>query len=205
MKILSMNLILAALLACAFVFQGCTRGRPSKKPPVHLIPDMDSQPKYKTQGEGRFFSDGSAMRLPVLGAVSRGALPDSGTLSSGRTEDGRWTGINPLRITAITLERGRERYDIYCAPCHSRLGDGAGILVSRGYVPPPTFHSARIRGLADGQIYDAVVNGVRNMPSYGHQIPLRDRWRIVAHLRALQHSQNETIRDAPIDKRDALK
>ena len=108
-------------------------------------------------------------------------------------------------LSVRLLDRGQERYDIYCSPCHSRVGDAKGIMLSRGYVPPPTFHSDRIRDMPDGQLYDVITNGVRNMPSYRHQIPPTDRWDIVVYLRVLQRSWNAGIEDVPVELRETIK
>jgi mono/diheme cytochrome c family protein len=103
------------------------------------------------------------------------------------------------------LKRGQERFNIFCSPCHGRLGDGKGIVVERGYSPPPTFHSDRVRSFPDGHIFDVITNGIRNMPPYGPQIPASDRWAIVAYFRALQRSQNATVNDIPVELRDQVK
>jgi mono/diheme cytochrome c family protein len=103
------------------------------------------------------------------------------------------------------LKRGQERYNIYCSPCHSRVGDGRGIMINKGYLPPPSFHIDRIREMPDGQVYDVITNGVRNMPSYRHQVNPGDRWAIVTYVRALQKSRNATISDIPEEKLEELK
>lgn len=99
------------------------------------------------------------------------------------------------------LQRGQERFNIYCSPCHGKTGDGKGIIVQRGMLPPPSFHEARLLQAPDGHFFDVISNGIRNMPTYRHQIPVSDRWAIVAYLRALQRSQNATINDIPVDLR----
>ena len=103
------------------------------------------------------------------------------------------------------LKRGQERFNIYCAPCHGQTGDGQGIVVQRGYLPPPSYHQDRLRKMPDGYIFDVITNGVRNMPSYRHQVPVADRWAIVSYLRALQRSQNATINDIPPEMRETVK
>ncbi len=194
----------AALLALAML-SGCGRGLPSKRPPIHLNPDMDNQPKYGAQEENRFFPDGSAMRQPVPGTVARGFLRDNMAYFTGRNENGRYVAENQGGITMQILERGRERFDIYCAPCHSRVGDGRGIMVNRGYVPPPSFHQAYLRDTLDGYLFDVITSGVRNMPAYAHQIAVNDRWAIVAYLRALQKSRSATVEDVPEELRGTIK
>ena len=192
------------IFSIAALLGGCYRGRPSAKPPVHLIPDMDSQPRYDTQEQSNFFEDGSTMRLPVEGTVAFGHLNDDPAFFKGKNQNGSYIKLNPAPVTLPMIKRGRERYNIYCAPCHSQVGDGNGIVVKRGYLPPPTFHSDRLRAIEDGYLYDVVTNGIRNMPSYAHQIPVQDRWAIVAYTRALQKSQNASIKDVPEELREKL-
>jgi len=197
--------LLISLLLIIAVVGGCTQERPSKNPPIHLIKDMDNQPKYKAQAESKFFDDGATMRQPVPGTVARGYLRNDNEFYLGKNPDGSFVKTAPIDITAQNLQRGHERYDIYCSPCHSRVGDGKGIMINRGYVPPPTFHSERMRELPDGHIYDVITNGLRNMPSYAHQVPPDDRWAIVIYMRALQRSHNATIDDVPLELRDKVK
>ena len=103
------------------------------------------------------------------------------------------------------IERGQQRFNIYCSPCHGRTGDGRGIVVQRGLLPPPSFHDDRLRKVGDGHIFDVISNGIRNMPSYRAQIPVDDRWAIVSYFRALQRSQNASINDVPAEMRGAIK
>ncbi|MCP4632634.1 MAG: cytochrome c [candidate division Zixibacteria bacterium] len=187
------------------VISGCTREHPSDKPPIHLNPNMDDQPKYKAQAESKFFEDDATMRTPVSGTVAQGELRDDDIYYKGKNIDGSYVLKAPLSINKETLLRGQERFDIYCSPCHSRLGDGRGIMLEKGYVPPPTFHSDRLRNLPDGEIFEVISNGVRNMPSYRHQINVHDRWTIVLYMRALQRSQNASINDIPVELRETVK
>lgn len=184
---------------------GCFRGQPSRKPPIHLNPNMDHQPKYEAQQKSEFFTDGATMRIPVLGTVARGELRDDDVYYTGKDKNGKFIKKIPLDVTLQLLQRGQERFNIYCAPCHSRIGDGQGIISKYGYVPPVTFHSDRIRQMPDGEIFNVITNGVRNMPSYRHQIPVSDRWAIISYVRALQRSQNATVDDVPIQMRKNLK
>ncbi|MEW5702328.1 MAG: cytochrome c [Candidatus Zixiibacteriota bacterium] len=190
----------AALVALAV---GC-QGQPSEKPPIHLNPNMVDQEKYKAYGASRFFADSAAMRHPPAGTVARGALHENIVFYTGFDVHGD-PAASPEPVTMPLLHRGQERFNIYCAPCHGRVGDGRGIMVTRGYVPPPSFHDDRIRNMADGVIFDVITNGIRNMPSYSAQIPVTDRWAIIAYLRALQRSQNATLEDIPPEKRGSLK
>ncbi len=187
------------------IVAGCTREQPSDKPPIHLNPNMDSQPKYKAQSESEFFEDRATMRTPVAGTVARDDLREDDRYYKGKNPDGSFVSKAPVTVNSQLLDRGRERFDIYCSPCHSRVGDGRGIMVDRGYVPPPTFHSERIREMPAGEIFGVITNGIRNMPSYRHQIPPDDRWAIIAYLRALQRSRNATMDDIPIELRETVK
>lgn len=193
--------LLALLLGC-----GC-QGTPSENPPIHLNPDMDEQPRYEPQGESELFADGAAMREPVAGTVARGELDADDALYRGHygpLEDSNWVEKNPLEVTMASLERGQERYNIYCSPCHSKIGDGRGIMVQRNYTPPPSFHEKRIREFADGYLFNVITHGVRNMPSYAHQISTEDRWKIVAYVRALQRSQRAKLEDIPMELRQKV-
>jgi len=195
------SIVLLALLGLL----SCYRGKPSDAPPVHLVRDMDTQPKYKAQAPGPFFADGSAMRQPVPGTVAQGDSGSDSRYALGLEADGRPLQQAPVEMTLTTLQRGQERYNIFCSPCHSRVGDGQGIMIQRGYVPPPSFHDERLRGMEDGTLFAVISNGIRNMPSYGHQIPVQDRWYIVQYVRALQRSQNARLTDVPENMRTSIK
>lgn len=129
--------------------------------------------------------------MPIEGTVARGNLRHDTVLFEGVTEDGNYVEENPMEMTRSFMYRGKERYDIFCAVCHGGTGDGRGIIMTGqyGYVPAPTFHSEVSRNYPDGEIYSAITNGIRSMPSYATQIPVEDRWAIVAYIRALQESQ----------------
>ena len=194
-----------AFVAISIIITGCTRESPSTKPPVHLNPNMDHQEKYRPQAESKFFENGSAMRVPVDGTVARGYLREDDRYYRGINPDSSYVKEAPVEVTTQLLRRGEERFNIYCSPCHSRVGDGKGIMLERGYVPPPSFHTDRIRNMPDGEIFNTITNGLRNMPSYGHQINPDDRWAIVKYLRALQRSHNATIDDIPTELRGKIK
>lgn len=193
------------VLVTLLVVSGCTRKQPSKEPPIHLNPNMDNQGKVKPQSVSRFFEDGAGMRSSIDGTVARGQLRDDDAFYRGVDAQGKHIKTLPVVITPQLLQRGRERYDIYCSPCHSRLGDGRGIMIKRGYVPPPSFHIDRVRDFDDGYIFNVISNGVRNMPAYAHQVPVSDRWAIIAYIRALQRSQNAAVEDVPEELRDKIR
>ena len=185
-------LIIAPLVLIAFV-TGCLRGSPSDKPPLHIVQNMDSQEKYKPQGQT--VTGEPTMRTPPSGTIARGRLHENTVYYTGKTAEGELVKRAPVEYTRATIERGQQRFNIYCAPCHSRVGDGQGIVVKRGLVPPSSFHIDRLRDIEDGHIFDVITNGLRNMPSYRHAIPVADRWAIVTYFRALQRSQNSRIVD----------
>ena len=193
------------LLSFSFLMMACFRGTPSEDPPIHLNPNMDDQQRYDAQQKSPFFKDGREMRMPVEGTVARGELNEDDAVYLGKDEQGKFVTRIPLEITHDFIMRGQQRYNIYCSPCHSQAGDGKGIVVKRGFLLPPSFHQEKVRNFADGYIYNVISNGVRNMPDYKKQIPVMDRWAIVAYVRALQKTQNATLKDIPEDKINELK
>jgi mono/diheme cytochrome c family protein len=192
------------MLATLVMLTGCVRGTISEDPPVRLLQNMNSQPKYKAHKKSDFFEDGSAMRVPVAGTVSRGNLRDDLVFYTGKNASGDTVAVSPAEVNLAMLQRGQERYNIYCAPCHSRVGDGRGTVVEHGYVPPPTYHEKRLRDVTDGHIFNVISNGVRNMPGYKTQISVDDRWAIVGYVRALQRSQHAVALDVPENMRKEL-
>jgi mono/diheme cytochrome c family protein len=195
--------IFSSLVAALLILVAC-QGTPTQRPPIDLNPDMDDQPKYLPQAKSEFFADSATMRMPVAGTVARGELRADDAYYRGMDADGNPVKRSPVPVTLKELERGQERFNIYCSPCHSRVGDGKGIMVQHGYVPPPSFHQDRIRDFPDGHIFDVITHGIRNMPSYAHQIPVADRWAIIAYVRALQRSQNASLNDVPVELRNKV-
>ncbi|MFA6232877.1 MAG: cytochrome c [Bacteroidota bacterium] len=173
--------------AAVILLTGC-RGSTSGEPPVHLNPNMDSQQKLMPQHSSAFFADGKTMRNPPEGAVARGELREDAAFFTGKNDDGSYAAM-PFSVEPADLARGERRYAIYCTPCHGEYGDGKGKMADPKYkypVPPTSYHEQRIKDMADGNIFETISNGIRNMPSYRQQIPVRDRWCIVAHVRELQ-------------------
>jgi mono/diheme cytochrome c family protein len=166
--------------------------------------DMHDQPKYIPLRPSDFFADRRSERPLVEGTVARGQLDDDAAFYTGKNPDGTPLTSFPFPVTKDVLKRGQERFNIYCAPCHDRLGNGAGMIVRRGYRRPPSYHIARLRTVPDGYIYDVITNGFGAMPDYAAQIQPRDRWDIVAYVRALQLSQNASINDVPAADRGKL-
>lgn len=169
---------LAFLLAFAllFVLAGCRE-------------DMQNQPRYKPLRKSDFYEDGMASRPLIPGTVARGELRADTYFYTGMMPNGQVGDVMPFPVTQEVLERGRERYNIYCAPCHSRTGDGNGMIVQRGYRRPPSYHTQRLRTSPLGHFYDVITNGFGSMPDYATQVAPHDRWAIVAYIRALQLSQ----------------
>ena len=147
---------------------------------------MYNQPKYKPFGGSAFFGDGRAMRPVVPGTVAQGQLREDTGFYAGKTAEGEPVSAFPFVVTREVLERGRERYDIFCSPCHDRAGTGQGMVVRRGFRRPSSYHIDRLREVPVGYIYDVITNGFGTMYSYASRISPEDRWAIVAYVRALQ-------------------
>jgi Cytochrome C oxidase, cbb3-type, subunit III len=159
--------------------------------------DMQVQPRQNPLSRSDFFSDQRSARPPVEGTVARGQLYEDAYFYTGKVGSNPGDSM-PFPVTRDVLTRGQERFNIYCAPCHSRLGDGNGFVPSRGFSKmPPSFHIARLQKAPLGYFYDVITEGFGIMPDYASQIPPRDRWDIVAYVRALQLSQNATLADVP--------
>lgn len=183
------------------------RAAPSGRTRIHFITDMDYQPKFKAQTANPFFaaSDGRAMRLPVPGTVAQGELREDDHLYLGKV-DGQWAKALPesISVDMATMERGRERFRVFCATCHGLSGAGDGMTAIRAakrqdpkWVPPLDLSSQAVREQEVGSLFNTITHGVRNMPAYGSQIPPDDRWAIVLYLRALQRSQHARESDVP--------
>jgi mono/diheme cytochrome c family protein len=165
--------------------------------------DMHDQPKYQPLEYSSFFEDGRASRQLPPGVVARGHLEADTAFYKG-TVGGALVDEFPFPVTREVLERGRERYDIYCSPCHDRTGSGRGMIVQRGFRQPPPLYDARLRDVPAGYLFQVITNGFASMPSYAPQISARDRWAIVGYVRALQLSQHATLDDVPSDRRADL-
>ena len=165
--------------------------------------DMHNQPRYKPLAASEFFTDHRSARPEVEGTIARGQL---------RIDEARYTGkiagedINefPIPITKADIERGQARFNVYCTPCHGRLGDGNGMVVMRGFRQPPSYYSQRLMDAPVGHFYDVVSNGFGSMASYASRVTSDDRWRIIAYIRALQFSESAKLSDVPADQRQNL-
>jgi mono/diheme cytochrome c family protein len=158
--------------------------------------DMHNQPKYRPLRSSDFFADSSSARPLVQGVVARGTLNDDSAFFTGKN-GAMFVNELPFPTTQDVVDRGQERFNIYCTPCHDATGGGNGLVVQRGYPKPPSFHIDRLRKIEAGYYFDVMTNGFGRMPDYRAQITPRDRWNIVAYIRALQLSQHATTSDVP--------
>lgn len=207
---------------CAALFVGGLAGcqeQTSDEPPILLERNMYDQERYNPESYSAFFPDHRTMRAPVEGTVARDRYVDDPEIATGLLAD-RSAYVMTIPQTLVQrsggleriVARGQERFGIYCAPCHGATGDGKGMVVckrdkatdpceSRGFSPLPTYNDPRIRQMPDGQLYATITRGVRTMPAYGPQIPVEDRWSIVAYVRALQLSQMAQTTPQPEPKK----
>jgi mono/diheme cytochrome c family protein len=179
-------LILALLVSLA----GCRR-------------DMQDQPRYKPLRASRFFPDSRSARPVPRGAIARDERNDLDLIHTG-LQNGTFASQFPMKITKPVLQRGQERYNIFCTPCHGFLGDGQGMIARRGFKWPANLHTDRLRNAPPGYLFQVVSNGYGAMPAYRDQIAPNDRWDILAYLRALQLSRNAALGDVPSDARSQL-
>lgn len=188
--------VLAALSLLPFACIYRARHALSPLPRIHIVQGMDNQPRFKAQQVNPLFADTREERPPVAGTVAKGQLEEDEGLYRG-LRDGKWIETFPVPVTASLLKRGSERYEIYCAPCHGLAGYGDGIVAVRAdrlqegtWVPPSSMHAATVLARPVGHLFNSITNGIRTMPSYGSQIPVSDRWAVVAYVRALQRSRH---------------
>ncbi len=179
-----------SFVSAALVLSGCRQ-------------DMHDQPKYIPLRESTFFTDARSARPLLEGTIARGHLHDDELLYGGKV-NGRDATMFPFRVDAAVMARGRERFDIYCSPCHGRTGQGDGMVVRRGYRRPPSMHQDRLRDAPVGHFFDVMTNGFGAMPDYAAQIKAEDRWAIAAYVRALQLSEHATVADVPVSERDKI-
>ena len=165
--------------------------------------DMHDAPRYEAYEASASFPDGRSSRTPPAGTVARGWLRDDEALYTGKLA-GVVVDQFPFQIGHAELARGQQRFNIYCTPCHGKLGDGQGMVVQRGLRQAASYHNDRLRQEKAGYFYDVITNGFGAMQGYAEQIPVRDRWLIVAYVRALQLSQHASVDDVPADQRAAL-
>jgi mono/diheme cytochrome c family protein len=211
-------ILMSSVLALApFALIARSASSHSDKPHFHVVPDMDFQQFSGAQAPSEVFPDGRSERGPVSGTVARGELGEDDHLNRGLdTANGTWATSFPPSIVLDqkAIERGRDRFAVYCTPCHGQGGDGNGQIHARalavgaaatGWVQPSKLTDEVYVRMPHGQIFNTISHGIRSMPGYKAQIPVEDRWKIVLYLRALQRSQNATIDDVPADKRQSLR
>ena len=197
------NVYLATLFVCVLgVSILGFRGTTFTAPPIDLFPDwafpgMEVQPKHRPQSASAFFADGRSDRTPPARTVARGMLRDDDHLHLGKSADGSFAAKLPaaLKVDLSLLERGQDRFQIYCAPCHGALGDGNGMTKRYGMGATSTFHDARLRTMPDGEIFNTITNGKNTMMSYADKLSPEDRWAVVTYVRALQRAQQGTAAD----------
>ncbi len=194
------------------------RVKPSSEPRVHFFQDMDVQPKVKAQAYSPIFADGRGMRPRLAGTVARGDLREDAHYYTGKTlvaGDEVWADGYPaqIEITEAFVRRGRQRFDIFCATCHGYTGEGNGMIAQRadkleagkwGWIPPTSLFAQSVLDRENGHLFNTITNGIRTMPAYATQIPVEDRWAIVAYVRALQLSRHADLDDVPAAQRDQI-
>ena len=166
--------------------------------------DMHQAPRYNPLAKSDFFADQRASRPLVEGTVARGFLRDDKVFYTGRQPNGAFVTELPVKVDKALLERGQERFNVYCSPCHGRTGDGNGMIVQRGFKQPTSYHSDRLRAQPIGYFYDVMTNGFGAMQDYSAQVAPRDRWAVAAYIRTLQFSRQATLADVPAEARGAL-
>jgi len=206
-------IIVAVASVVPFALAAKARYTKSDSPRIHIIQDMDSQPKYKAQRENPFFADKRATRPAIDGTVAVDDARDDDKFYKGKEGDA-WARTFPSQITLneATMERGRERFGIYCTPCHGQIGLGDGMVAKRAdslaqgtWIPPTNMTQEYLRQMPVGELFNSISNGIRNMPGYAPQIKTEDRWAIIMYLRALQRSRSGSVNDVPPDARASLK
>jgi mono/diheme cytochrome c family protein len=206
-------IIVAVASVVPFALAAKARYTKSDSPRIHIIQDMDSQPKYKAQRENSFFADNRAARPAIDGTVAVGDARDDDKFYKGKEGDA-WTRTFPNQVVfnEATMERGRQRFGIYCTPCHGQIGLGDGMVAKRAdslaqgtWIPPTNMTQDYLRQMPVGELFNTISNGVRNMPGYAPQIKTEDRWAIIMYVRALQRSRSGSVTDVPPDARASLK
>jgi len=210
-------ILIGAALGAAIVGIAGFRGSMSRKPPIEIFPDMNRQLKLRPQEANSFFPNGVSSQLPPPGTIARSqpiqtvsgpVYPfEDSPVNTGRiTGTTNFVETNPLPVTGELLQRGHERFDIFCAPCHGRLGDGNGITKKLGLMPAvANLHDQRIVVMTDGEIFNTITHGKSTMAAYGPLMPAQDRWAVIAYLRALQLSWLGSTNDLPPGQQAALK
>lgn len=206
-------LIVVAATTVPFALAAYARETKSPHTRIHIVPDMDSQQKFKSQRENTFFADKRSDRPQVEGTVAIGELRDDQHLFAGKSE-GVFAKTFPagFSVNETSMARGKERFGIYCTPCHGQTGEGDGMVAARAttlsegtWVPPSNLAERRLHSQPVGELFNTISNGVRNMPGYARQIPAEDRWAIILYVRALQKSRAATLADLTDQERASLR
>ncbi len=179
------------------------RGDKSTKPPLEIFPDMDRMPKYMPQSESKFFSDGRTDRLPVPGTVAQGAYYENEYTATGKNGSDFGSGF-PIAVDNELMERGQERFNIYCAVCHGAAGDSDSMTKKYGMLTVADLTTDRLVQYTEGNLYDVIANGRNTMKGYGDKLSVEDRWAVVAYVRALQRAANGTAEDLTPAQREEL-
>ncbi len=204
-------LVALSLIPMGMVYKSRSAGKRTS-PRIQVVYDMDQQFSFKAQQENPFFADGMAMRGQPEGTVARGMLQDNPVFFTGTTDsDTMWVENFPMEVTRELVDRGQNRFNIFCAPCHGVSGNGNGpvniraaALAEGTWTPPTDIATATVASQPAGKIYNTIRNGIRNMPAYGPQISPEDRWAVVAYVRAIQASRGSDIGDLPAGARKQL-
>ncbi len=190
------------ILLTVLVLASC-RGGKSEDAPIHLIGDMDWQQRYQPQGVSHIFKDGRANRPEVNGTLPQGQLHEDEAFFYGK-ENGNFIAKVPVSLTKRFMEQGKEKFNIFCAPCHDQVGTGHGLVVQRGFPAAADLTGDRVRSMPDGEIFEVISNGIRTMPSHKAQIQPADRWKIISWIRVLERSQRASLQDVPTEMRDRI-
>jgi mono/diheme cytochrome c family protein len=182
------------------------RGSTFTRPPFEVFPDMDRQPRYDPQARSAFFADQRTDRPLPAGVVARGQVSSNPHLNEGRSANGEYALGFPAGVTVdlTFMARGREKYNIYCGPCHGGVGDGRGIVTQYGWGTPVSLHSDNFRQMAEGELFHVITYGRNTMFPYADKLTPEERWAVIAYVRALQRSQHGQLSDVPAAHRAAL-
>lgn len=195
------------------------RGTKFTQTPLYIFPDMDWQAKYKPQGENHFFADGRDDRPVVPGTVVRGYgwnapevfssdikyMPAQNPgLFSGKNEQGEWLEDFPIEVNNELMEEGQKKFNTFCYLCHGKSGDGNGITKQYGMIATVSYHDERLINMANGEIFNTITNGKNQMGAYGSKLSPKERWAVIAYVRALQRAHMATITDVPVESRAEL-
>ena len=179
------------------------RGSKSLKPPLEVFPDMDRMGKYKPQAENSFFADGMADRPAVPGTIAASSFNEDQYFTSGKISD-QWGKGFPVTVNHELIQLGEEKFNIHCSICHGLSGDGNGITKSYGMIATPNYHSDRLRGMPEGEIFNTITYGRNTTGAYGVKLRIHERWAVIAYIRTLQRSRNARPEDVPQDSRGIL-